>query len=372
MKRTVTWPEAVRGRRVGHVGTAALIAFLSVAASAAAEDRGFYVGAGVGGNLADDATATGTGINSNVESSTGLTAIGAIGYGFEPGFRLEAEFGWRRNEIDKATGATATGNSRVESLMANLAWDIDLGGSLTPYVGAGAGVARFAYDGVGTLSGQSVDDTDSVIAYQALAGMAYAVSDGTEITLDYRFFAADDPEMRTTTGTAVSTEYMSHALLVGLRFSFGGTSTAAAPQQPLLRPQAPQPEPASLTRTVQPAPQPVPPARIELARVFFAWDSAELTPEARAIVAEVAASARAQGSAVSIESVGYTDRSGTEAYNLGLSRRRAAIVANALIGHGITRDNIRFVGRGEAEPLVPTADGVREPRNRRVEIKVSP
>jgi len=57
---------------------------------------------------------------------------------------------------------------------------------------------------------------------------------------------------------------------------------------------------------------------------------------------------------------------------MNLSRRRAAIVANDLISHGIARDSIRFVGRGEADPLVPTADGVREPRNCRVEIKVDP
>jgi len=373
MKRAVTWPLAVRGRRAACLGATAFVAILAGATCAAAEDRGFYIGVAAGGNLADDATVTGTGVNAGLESGTGLVASGAIGYGFDPGFRIETEFGWRRDGADKATGVSATGNTRVESLMANLAWDINLGGSLTPYIGAGAGVARFAYDSVSPLSGQTVDDSDSVFAYQALAGMALAVAEGTEVTLDYRLFATEEPDMRTTTGTAVTSEYMSHALLVGLRFSFGGAGqTAAAPQQPLLRPQAPQPEPASLVRPIPQPVQPAAPARVEQARVFFAWDSAELTPEAKSIIAEVAASARGQGSTVMIDSIGYTDRSGAEAYNMGLSRRRAAIVANELIGHGIARDSIKFAGRGEADPLIPTPDGAREPRNRRVEIQVRP
>jgi outer membrane protein OmpA-like peptidoglycan-associated protein len=53
---------------------------------------------------------------------------------------------------------------------------------------------------------------------------------------------------------------------------------------------------------------------------------------------------------------------------MGLSLRRAAAVKAAFVQLGIRALNIAMVGRGESQPLVTTRDGVREPRNRRVEI----
>jgi len=65
---------------------------------------------------------------------------------------------------------------------------------------------------------------------------------------------------------------------------------------------------------------------------------------------------------------GYTDRSGTPQYNLRLSMRRARSVQAELIRDGVPRNVIDIHGYGETHPLVPTAPGVREPQNRRVEI----
>ncbi|MBX6747532.1 MAG: OmpA family protein, partial [Acetobacteraceae bacterium] len=69
-----------------------------------------------------------------------------------------------------------------------------------------------------------------------------------------------------------------------------------------------------------------------------------------------------------IEVAGHADRSGTPQYNMRLSRRRAETVAAELVRHGISRNEITIEAFGESRPLVPTADGVREPQNRRVEI----
>lgn len=68
--------------------------------------------------------------------------------------------------------------------------------------------------------------------------------------------------------------------------------------------------------------------------------------------------------------VGHTDKVGTDSINDPLSRQRAEVVRVALIARGIAADKVSAVGRGKREPLVPTADGVAEPRNRRVEILV--
>jgi hypothetical protein len=100
--------------------------------------------------------------------------------------------------------------------------------------------------------------------------------------------------------------------------------------------------------------------------VFFDWNKADLTDRARQIIGD-AATARGAG-VTRIEVNGYTDRSGSDQYNQGLSVRRANAVAAELLRRGVPRNEIATRGFGESNPLVPTADGVREPQNRRVEI----
>jgi len=104
--------------------------------------------------------------------------------------------------------------------------------------------------------------------------------------------------------------------------------------------------------------------------VFFDWDRADLTSEANLVLDDVVVVANQSGYA-SIRLDGYTDLSGSAAYNLGLSERRANSVADGLIARGIAPDEIVIRAFGEENPLVPTPDGVREPQNRRVEIFLS-
>jgi outer membrane protein OmpA-like peptidoglycan-associated protein len=68
--------------------------------------------------------------------------------------------------------------------------------------------------------------------------------------------------------------------------------------------------------------------------------------------------------------IGHTDTVGTDAFNDALSRQRAEVVRQALVARGISAENIVVIGRGKREPVVATADGVAEPKNRRVEILV--
>lgn len=68
--------------------------------------------------------------------------------------------------------------------------------------------------------------------------------------------------------------------------------------------------------------------------------------------------------------IGHTDRVGAVPFNDALSLRRAERVRDELVNVGIAADRVRVAGRGEREPLVPTADEVAEARNRRVEINV--
>lgn len=68
--------------------------------------------------------------------------------------------------------------------------------------------------------------------------------------------------------------------------------------------------------------------------------------------------------------IGHTDRVGSDQANDLLSRQRAETVRGFLVEAGIQAASMDVAGRGEREPVIPTADEVAEPRNRRVEINV--
>ena len=68
--------------------------------------------------------------------------------------------------------------------------------------------------------------------------------------------------------------------------------------------------------------------------------------------------------------IGHTDMAGSDKYNDTLSLKRAMVMRNILINQGINPSQIEVAGRGKREPLIPTADGVKEPKNRRVEINI--
>ena len=103
--------------------------------------------------------------------------------------------------------------------------------------------------------------------------------------------------------------------------------------------------------------------------VFFDWDRSDLSPQALTTIRQAAGSYKTKGSA-RITATGHADRSGPDDYNMALSLRRANTVKDALVREGVPATAISVIGRGETQPLVQTADGVREPQNRRVEIVV--
>jgi hypothetical protein len=114
------------------------------------------------------------------------------------------------------------------------------------------------------------------------------------------------------------------------------------------------------------APPPAP-ATAPSYMVFFDWDRADLSQQALVTIAQ-AADAYKRGGTPVITTTGHTDTSGPADYNMALSLRRANAVKNALVQNGVPATQINVVGKGETQLLVPTADGVREPQNRRVEI----
>ncbi len=101
--------------------------------------------------------------------------------------------------------------------------------------------------------------------------------------------------------------------------------------------------------------------------LYFDFDSARIKPAgARAINTVIGTVDGLAGPALTLG--GHADRAGTEAYNLDLSLKRARSVHDALVRRGIPPSRITMSAFGESRPKVATEDGVREPKNRRVEI----
>jgi outer membrane protein OmpA-like peptidoglycan-associated protein len=103
--------------------------------------------------------------------------------------------------------------------------------------------------------------------------------------------------------------------------------------------------------------------------LYFITGQDELTDESKGELRKLLDEVRKRP-ASDILVIGHTDRVGSEKSNDALSLQRAERVKADLLGLGIAAERLRSAGRGERELLVPTADGVEEPRNRRVEVSV--
>ena len=105
--------------------------------------------------------------------------------------------------------------------------------------------------------------------------------------------------------------------------------------------------------------------------VFFDWDKSDLTAQAAGVLDNAVSNYANCGSA-KVMLAGHADRSGSAKYNVGLSQRRNETVRSYLESKGIDGGAISTEAFGETQNLVATADGVREPQNRRVEVTYGP
>jgi len=106
-----------------------------------------------------------------------------------------------------------------------------------------------------------------------------------------------------------------------------------------------------------PQPQPQPAAQATSFMVFFDWDRSNLSAQAQSTIAQAANTFKQTGAA-RLTATGHADRSGPENYNMALSLRRANAVKDELVRDGVPAGAIQVIGKGESQPLVPTADGV--------------
>ena len=103
--------------------------------------------------------------------------------------------------------------------------------------------------------------------------------------------------------------------------------------------------------------------------LYFLHDSTELTAKSKSYI-PVILSLVNKREFYEISIIGHTDTTGSDEYNMGLSSARAKAVRDALLSHGIRSGQMELRYHGKRDPVVPTGDNVREPRNRRVEVVV--
>jgi opacity protein-like surface antigen len=185
---------------------------------------GPYVSGQVGATSVLDADNTAFGDTIETSYDLGFNVGAAGGYDFGL-LRVEGEITYRQNDVDElgvpGTGSVGgDGDISAFSLMANGFWDIETGSPVTPYLGAGIGVALVSMNDVGALGLTLADDDDTVFAYQFAAGVAFDLNPSMALDLGYRFFATTDPEFTDPDGVKFDSEYMSHNLSLGLRYTF--------------------------------------------------------------------------------------------------------------------------------------------------------
>ena len=110
---------------------------------------------------------------------------------------------------------------------------------------------------------------------------------------------------------------------------------------------------------------------VNLPDVTFAVDSTTISPSMRETLDGVAASMVKYPNSL-IDVMGHTDSTGSEQYNLDLSKRRADSVANFLVSRGVSRARIETIGYGEAYPIADNSTEEGRAQNRRVEIRITP
>jgi OOP family OmpA-OmpF porin len=134
-----------------------------------------------------------------------------------------------------------------------------------------------------------------------------------------------------------------------------------------------EPAPAVVSNAVAPMPLPEEPIRLS-GDTMFAFDRADLTNEGRQSLGQFLQRVQQASRVQDISIIGYTDRLGSDSYNLLLSQRRADSVKRYLVDGGIPAMAMRSVGRGNADPVVQCSEVKRDALikclapNRRVEL----
>jgi len=318
-------------------------AFAGSLPSAGPDRHGWYFGIEAGWNAVSDSSLPASGYF-DLQYENGRAGFLTMGHAFDGNWRLEAEAGYRHNDLEKFNFVPAPGGRMKEwSAFLNVHKDIPLSKRWLFDLGAGVG-----FDNVRVKDPFGAKDGDTVLAGQGIAGLTYRLSNHWDISATYRYLLADDASI-SLGGPKDSMDVTKHTVTLGLRYGYD--------EPPAPAPAAPPPAPAE------------PPAPKQFI-IFFGFNKCNITAEADAVLSEAASAAKSSGAA-SVKIVGHTDTVGSAAYNQKLSECRADAAKANLVGKGVGEGSISTAGKGESELMVQTGDGVKEPQNRRATVDLN-
>lgn len=329
--------------------------------------------------------------DSSQEHDIGIGIYAALGYAYSNNVRAELEFNYRSNDIDSIDpdgggfsgwpAGTIAGDVSSLAIMGNVLYDFKgVTDFVTPYVGLGVGIANVDHDitgsnPVGVPGGPltiAYGNSSWQLAYQGIAGLSFDLAEGLMLDLSYRYFRTRKKNFAgTLNGGAAAFEsgHDPHSIFAGLRWDFGPDAAPAPAVQ-----YKDCWDGSSVPMSASCPPQPVETTDADLDpinfTVYFDYDKSNLTPQASTLIRE-AASRALENDIETVVVAGNTDTSGGSAYNQALSERRARAVRDGLIANGVSADRIRLEAFGETNLAKPTADGVREPLNRRADVVIS-
>lgn len=263
-----------------------------------------------------------------------------------------------------------------------------------PYVGVGVNVTviwdtNLSVPGVGPLRLNSTS-----VGPAAQAGFDYKIADHWYLNADVKW-AKLGSDVDLPGGNKVSTVHLDPFLFgLGVGYRFGGHAPVAAPPAPPPAPEPAPPPPPPVVQAEPPkdsdgdgvpdsidrCPGTLPGVKVDaygceideviLRGVNFAFNSTVLTPDSATVLDGVVATLRQRPNDAA-EVHGYTDSTGTAAYNQKLSQRRAEAVVDYFTAHGIPASQLTAKGFGAENPVATnhTAEGRAE--NRRVTVKFS-
>lgn len=213
----------MRGRAIAVI---AVFCFMgAVTAFAADEGRGVYLSAKAGTFGLDDAKYSPPG-DRNIHFEEGNSLSLAAGYDFGL-FRVEAEYGSRKNDMATYGEYKADGSYETNSYLVNGFIDFENSTFVTPYIGLGIGIADIESvsplvhfpDPVGMV--KIAGGSETVTAYQGFLGVGFEIGGHMLIDVEWNFFTSSDPSFQdTVSATEVKSSYAGSSVSAGLRYLF--------------------------------------------------------------------------------------------------------------------------------------------------------
>ena len=156
----------------------------------------------------------------------GYVGTAAIGYNwFFPesiaDLRVELEGSYRYNDIDDINSISSSGEVQAFSAMVNGYFDFRTNLVVVPYVGAGVGATHIRHEDNGAGGAlATIDDNDTALSYQVMAGFNYNMSENLAIGVEYRFHETEDFTFTRSAGADFEDEYNHHSAMVTVRLGF--------------------------------------------------------------------------------------------------------------------------------------------------------